>query len=92
MHVLFVHKEFPGHFGHLARHLACEHGVECSFVYSKFPARFHGRLPAGIDQGIRLIPYTLLRDQYLACRRRLQDAQGACRHPAGCGRRPQRRE
>ena len=57
MHVLFVHKEFPGHFGHLARYLACEHGIECSFVYSKLPSRFHGRLPAGIDQGIRLIPY-----------------------------------
>jgi glycosyltransferase involved in cell wall biosynthesis len=57
MHVLFVHKEFPGHFGHLARYLARHHGVECTFVYSNLPSRFGGRVPPGMDAGIRLIPY-----------------------------------
>jgi glycosyltransferase involved in cell wall biosynthesis len=57
MHVLFVHKEFPGHFGHLARYLAEHAGVECTFVYRSLPARFQGRLPDGMDRGIRLIPY-----------------------------------
>jgi glycosyltransferase involved in cell wall biosynthesis len=57
MHLLFVHKEFPGHFGHLARYLARHHGVECTFVYSNLPNRFGGRLPPGADEGIRLIPY-----------------------------------
>jgi glycosyltransferase involved in cell wall biosynthesis len=57
MHVLFVHKEFPGHFGHIARYLAEHYGVECTFVYRNLPNRFQGRLPAGIDRGIRLIQY-----------------------------------
>jgi glycosyltransferase involved in cell wall biosynthesis len=57
MHVLFVHKEFPGHFGHIARYLAGHHGVECSFVYRNLPNRFQGQLPPGIDKGIRLIQY-----------------------------------
>src|SRR5207302_10304667 len=57
MHVLFVHKGFPGHFGHLARYLAEHHGMECTFVYYIIPSRFRGQLPAGIDKGIRLIPY-----------------------------------
>jgi glycosyltransferase involved in cell wall biosynthesis len=57
MHVLFVHKEFPGHFGHIARHLAEHAGVECTFVYRSIPARFQGRLPDGMGRGIRLIPY-----------------------------------
>jgi glycosyltransferase involved in cell wall biosynthesis len=57
MHVLFVHKEFPGHFGHIVRYLARHHGVECTFVYNSLPARFQNRLPPGYDEGIRLIPY-----------------------------------
>jgi glycosyltransferase involved in cell wall biosynthesis len=57
MHVLFVHKEFPGHFGHIARYLAEQYGVECTFVYRNIPQRFQGRLPAAIDKGIRLILY-----------------------------------
>jgi glycosyltransferase involved in cell wall biosynthesis len=57
MHVLYVHKEFPGHFGHLARYLAEHHGIECSFVYSNIPSRFGGRLPPGLDRSVRLIPY-----------------------------------
>jgi glycosyltransferase involved in cell wall biosynthesis len=57
MHVLFVHKEFPGHFGHIARRLAEHHGVECTYVYRNIPNRFQGQLPAGIDKGIRLIQY-----------------------------------
>ncbi len=57
MHVLFVHKEFPGHFGHIARYLAQHAGAECSFVYRSLPTRFQGRLPDGSDRGIRLIPY-----------------------------------
>jgi len=57
MHVLFVHKQFPGHFGHLARYLSQRARIECTFVYSSLPDRFKGRLPEGLDQGIRLIPY-----------------------------------
>jgi glycosyltransferase involved in cell wall biosynthesis len=57
MHVLFVHKEFPGHFGHLARYLAQRAGAECTFVYNSLPARYQGRLPDGAAQGVRLIPY-----------------------------------
>jgi len=57
MHVLFVHKEFPGHFGHIARYLAGRHGIECTFVYNSLPLRFESHLPPGSDERIRLIPY-----------------------------------
>jgi glycosyltransferase involved in cell wall biosynthesis len=57
MHILFVHKQFPGQFGHLARYLAAHHGVECSFVYNSLPTRYQGQLPPGEDRGIHMIPY-----------------------------------
>src|SRR5438552_1742324 len=57
MQVLFVHKEFPGHFGHVARYLAQRESVECTFVYNSLPARFQNRLPEGYEEWIRLIPY-----------------------------------
>jgi glycosyltransferase involved in cell wall biosynthesis len=56
MQVLFVHKEFPGQFGHIARYLASK-GIECTFVYSALPARYQGRLSESEARGIRLIPY-----------------------------------
>jgi glycosyltransferase involved in cell wall biosynthesis len=56
VHVLFVHKEFPGHFGHIARHLARQ-GHECTFVFSRLPTRYQNRLPPGSADGVRLIPY-----------------------------------
>lgn len=57
MHILFVHKEFPGHYGHVAGYLAKHHGIECTFVYNRIPDRYRGRIPPGSDQGVRLIPY-----------------------------------
>lgn len=32
MHVLFVHKNFPAQFGHIAHHLIEQHGYRCTFV------------------------------------------------------------
>lgn len=68
MHVLFVHKEYPGHFGHVAARLARDEGFSCTFVYSRLPARFQNVLPGhasasspgGMDlvvDGVRLISY-----------------------------------
>lgn len=39
MHVLFVHKEYPGHFGHVAAYLAKNHDFQCTFVYNNIPTR-----------------------------------------------------
>ena len=39
MHVLFVHKEYPGHFGHVAAYLAEHEGFQCTFVYNNLPNR-----------------------------------------------------
>jgi glycosyltransferase involved in cell wall biosynthesis len=49
MHVLFVHKNFPAQFGHIASHLARERGWECTFV-SERPSRELG--------GVRTIQYS----------------------------------
>lgn len=57
MHLLLVHKEFPGHYGHVARYLVQHEDVECTFVYNRIPDRYMGRIPPGSDQGLRLIPY-----------------------------------
>lgn len=68
MHVLFVHKEYPGHFGHVASHLAEHEGFECTFVYNNLPERVRRlrRASAGAGTpalagrgtaGVRLIPY-----------------------------------
>jgi glycosyltransferase involved in cell wall biosynthesis len=57
VHILFVHKEFPGHFGHIARHLAQREGHECTMVYNRLPTRYQNQLPAHSADGIRLIPY-----------------------------------
>lgn len=35
MHILFVHQNFPAQFGHIADHLAREHGFRCTFVSQK---------------------------------------------------------
>ena len=48
MHVLFVHKNFPAQFGHIARHLIQRRGYECSFV---------SEAPAGNTAGIRRLQY-----------------------------------
>ncbi len=42
MHVLFVHKNFPAQFGHIARHLIDQYGFQCTFASEKPPAQFPG--------------------------------------------------
>jgi glycosyltransferase involved in cell wall biosynthesis len=48
MHILFVHKNFPAQFGHIAAHLIKEKGYRCTFV---------SETPAGIAGGIQKIQY-----------------------------------
>src|SRR5688572_23334863 len=48
MHILFVHKNFPAQFGHIAKHLIHEKGFRCTFV---------SELPARNVEGIQLIQY-----------------------------------
>ncbi len=48
MHVLFVHKNFPAQFGHIASYLVQRHGFRCSFV---------SELPPATLGGIRRIQY-----------------------------------
>ena len=42
MHVLFVHKNFPAQFGHIASYLIRDHGFRCSFVCELPPGNFEG--------------------------------------------------
>lgn len=42
MHVLFVHKNYPAQFGHIARHLIDKHGFRCTFASEKPPAKWNG--------------------------------------------------
>jgi glycosyltransferase involved in cell wall biosynthesis len=48
MHILFVHKNFPAQFGHIARYLIKDHGFRCTFV---------SELPDAEIDGIRRIQY-----------------------------------
>ena len=41
MHVLFVHKNFPAQFGHIASHLIHQHGHQCTFVSETEPRRYN---------------------------------------------------
>jgi glycosyltransferase involved in cell wall biosynthesis len=50
MHVLFVHKNFPAQFGHIASYLIKNHGFQCSFC---------SELPSGIVDGIERVQYKL---------------------------------
>lgn len=42
MHVLFVHKNYPAQFGHLARYLIDNHGFSCTFISEKPPGKQPG--------------------------------------------------
>ena len=42
MHVLFVHKNFPAQFGHIASHLIHQCGHTCTFVSEKEPGQHNG--------------------------------------------------
>jgi glycosyltransferase involved in cell wall biosynthesis len=48
MHVLFVHKNFPAQFGHIAAHLIKQKGYRCTFV---------SETPPGMAGGIQKIQY-----------------------------------
>lgn len=50
MHVLFVHKNFPAQFGHIASYLIKNHRFRCSFV---------SELPPAVIDGIERIQYKL---------------------------------
>ncbi len=39
MHILFVHKNYPAQFGHIAHHLATRLGHRCTFVSERPPAK-----------------------------------------------------
>ena len=42
MHILFVHKNYPAQFGHIARHLIDQHGFQCTYASEKPPAQWEG--------------------------------------------------
>ncbi len=42
MHVLFVHRNYPAQFGHIAGHLIRECGCQCTFVSETAPGRTGG--------------------------------------------------
>ncbi len=50
MHVLFVHKNFPAQFGHIAGYLVEREGFQCTFVSEREP---------GVSRGVRRIQYAI---------------------------------
>ncbi len=50
MHILFVHRNFPAQFGHIAAHLVEHHGYQCTFISEK---------PPGNERGIQKIQYRI---------------------------------
>ncbi len=50
MHVLFVHKNFPAQFGHIAGYLVEHEGFQCTFVSEREP---------GVSRGVRRIQYAI---------------------------------
>ena len=59
MHVLFVHKEYPGHFGHVAAELSRRHGIECTILFNSLPLRAQrvlGQRPSATARPVKLQP------------------------------------
>jgi glycosyltransferase involved in cell wall biosynthesis len=50
MHVLFIHKNYPAQFGHLAHHLVAQHGFRCTFMSER---------PSGVTGGVRRLQYKI---------------------------------
>ena len=50
MHVLFVHRNFPAQFGHIAARLIAERGHRCTFL---------SETPSGVVEGIRKVQYAV---------------------------------
>ncbi|MFM8223684.1 MAG: hypothetical protein ACKOJF_32700, partial [Planctomycetaceae bacterium] len=48
MHVLFIHKNFPAQFGHIAAMLAARPGQRCTFLSEVGPA---------VVDGVEVVPY-----------------------------------
>ena len=42
MHILFVHKNFPAQFGHIAKYLVQREGFQCTFISERNPGMFDG--------------------------------------------------
>ena len=47
MEILFVHKEYPGQYGHVAHWLAERHGYRCTFVYARMADRHRRAIADG---------------------------------------------
>jgi hypothetical protein len=69
MHILFVHKNFPAQFGHIAAHLIKEKGYRCTFVSETQPGiaggiqKFQYKPAGGASQQSHYLPNLRQRDR-----------------------------
>lgn len=52
MNIVFVHKEYPGQYGHIAARLSERYGDECTFLYIHLPARYRRAMAEGRRVGL----------------------------------------